>query len=144
MFTRATSIKILSYANRMYEKPMIEGEENPTPSKDTAFFRVRRLAILESTIKETLQLDHEQINSLLTLLKADMCKYNGVAICYDPAHAIVFFDAKDQPFGYIELCFSCTNYETSGNFEIDFCYEKSEALKSMFRSFGIKYFGIGG
>jgi hypothetical protein len=141
LFNSATSVKILSYTNRMYEKPLIDGEEIAQAPKDTVFFHVGKLAILESTIKETLVLNREQTDSLLTLLKTDMCKFDGTAICYDPAHAIVFFNGSGQPFGYIELCFSCTNYETSGDFDMDFCYEKSEALKDLFQSFGIKYFG---
>jgi hypothetical protein len=143
LFNYAASVKILSYTNRMHEKPLIEGEEIAQTSKDTVFFHVGKLAIPESTIRETLVLNRGQIDSLLTLLKTDMCKFDGVAICYDPGHAIVFFDGSGQPFGYIELCFSCTNYETSGDFGMDFGYEKSEALKDLFRSFGIKYFGIG-
>jgi hypothetical protein len=141
LFNSATSVKVLSYTNRMYETPLVEGEA--LPQKDTVFFRVGELAIGKSTIRETLVLNRGQSDSLLTLLKTDMCKHDGGAICYEPAHAIVFFDIKDQPSGYIELCFSCTNYKTSGDFTLDFCHEKSEALKDLFQRFGIKYFETG-
>lgn len=144
LFNTASTVRIFSYVNRMYEAPIIEGQETNLPKKDTVYFRVKNLPIPESSIKERLILNNEQRESLFTLLKTDSCKFDGGAICYDPAHAILFFDADDHPFGYIELCFTCTNYQTSGDFQLDFCYEKSEALKNLFHSFGIRYFGANG
>jgi hypothetical protein len=142
LFNTASSVRIFSYVNRMYRTPVLEGEEPAPEKKDTVYFRVKNLPIVESSIKERFTLTIEQKDSLFSLLKTNTCKSDDVVVgCYDPAHAILFFDANNQPFEYIEICFSCSNYRTSGNFQLDFCYEKSEALKNLFHSFGIRYFG---
>jgi hypothetical protein len=142
LFNHASRVQLLSYVNRMGdETPLIEGEEQKPVQKDTAFFVVDDLRIPESTIKERLILNNTQRDSLFRLFNENMCKIDGVAICYNPRHAVIFVDQANHAFGYIELCFDCTNYQTPGNFQLDFCYEKGEALKAMFQSFGINYFG---
>ena len=37
----------------------------------------------------------------------------GIAKCYDPRHAFVFYDAAQKPVGFIEICFECAQYQTS-------------------------------
>lgn len=142
LFNHASRVQVLSYVNRMGdETPLIGGEEQKPTPKDTTFFVVEDLSIPESMIKERLILNSAQRDSLYRLFNENMCKIDGVAICYSPRHAVIFFDQTSRAFGYIELCFDCTNYQTPGNFQLDFCYEKSEALKALFQSFGVKYFG---
>ena len=142
LFNHASGVQVLSYVNRMGdETPLIEGEEPKPAKKDTTFFVVDDLIIPESIIKEKLILSNAQRDSLYHLFDENMCKIDGVAICYSRRHAVIFLDHANRAFGYIELCFDCTNYQTPGNFQLDFCYEKSEALKTMFQSFGVTYFG---
>lgn len=142
LFDHASRVQVLSYVNRMGdETPLIEGEEQKPVQKDTTFFVVDDLRIPESIIQERLILNNAQRDSLFRLFNENMCEIDGVAICYSPRHAVIFFDQANRPFGYIELCFDCTNYQTHGNFQLDFCYEKAEALKNLFQSFGINYFG---
>lgn len=144
LFSRASTVQVMSYKDRTHQTPLIEGERpTETAPSEPVLTVVGELRITENTIKEKLRLNNVQRDSLFRLLNADMCETNGTGICYDPRHAIIFFDSKDQPFGYIEICFACTNYETSENLELDFCYEKSEAIKSLFQSFGIEYFPVG-
>lgn len=144
IFNRAASIKVLSYANEPYQVPQIEGEEEKNiAQKDTVFRVVSDLHISESTIKEEIELNRRQCHSLFRLLKTEMCEVDEGAICYYPRHAILFYDSNSQPFSYIEICFECTNYQTPGNFEIDFCYEKSQAIKNLFQAVGVKYFEVG-
>ena len=109
-FERASSVRILSYSDRMYEPPVIEGEEEKNRGENEAVYRVvGDLRIPESTIKEEIVLDSVQRNSLLHLLQTNMCEIDGVAICYNPRHAILFYDSNRQAFSYIEICFECTN-----------------------------------
>lgn len=144
ILNRAASIKVLSYANEPYQIQQPEGEaEKNFPATDTAFRVVADLHISESTIKEEIELNRRQRRSLFRLLKTDMCEVDEGGICYYPRHAILFYDSNNQPFSYIEICFECTNYQTPDDFEIDFCYEKSQAIKSLFQTFGIKYFEVG-
>lgn len=144
IFNRAASIKLLSYANETYEAPLIEGQEpKSTAPIDTVLRVVADLRIPESMIKEEIKLSRPQRKALFNLLQTDMCEIDEGAICYYPRHAILFYDSKDQPFSYIEICFECTNYRTSDNFPLDFCYEKSQAIKDFFQAAGIKYFEVG-
>lgn len=143
-FKQATSVRVLSYSDGMYEPPVIEGEEQKDSVETETVFRVAGdLRIPESTIKEEIILNSAQRDSLLRLLQLNMCEIDGVAICYNPRHAILFYDSSDQPFSYVEICFECTNYRTYGNFALDFCYEKSQAIRSLFQSIGIEYFEVG-
>lgn len=143
-FKHAASVRLLSYSDRMYEPPVIEGEEQKDSVETETVFRVvGDLRIAESTIKEEITLDGAQRDSLLRLLQLNLCETDGVAICYNPRHAILFYDSNDRPFSYIEICFECTNYQTYGDFALDFCYEKSQAIRSLFQSVGIEYFEVG-
>lgn len=144
LFNHASRVQVLSYVNRTGEgdeTPWIEGGEQKPAQQDTTVFIVDDLRIPESTIQEKLFLNSAQRDSLFRLFNEDQCKIDGVSICYSPRHAVIFLDQANHAIGYIELCFACTNYQTSGNFQLDFCYEKSEALKALFQSFGVKYFG---
>ena len=38
---------------------------------------------------------------------------HGVAGCYVPHHAYVFYDQKHRIVGWVELCFGCLNYRAS-------------------------------
>ena len=127
----------------MYEPPVIEGEKKTSVENEAVYRVVGDLRIPESTIKEEIVLDSVQRNSLLHLLQTNMCEIDGVAICYNPHHAILFYDSNRHAFSYIEICFECTNYQTYGDFALDFCYEKSQALEDLFQSLGIKYFEVG-
>jgi hypothetical protein len=144
IFNRATSIKLLSYANDAYDAIQVEGqEEKSTAPIDTVVRVVADLRIPESIIKEEIELNKRQRNALYTLLQTNMCEIDEGAICYYPRHAILFYDLDDQPFSYVEICFECTNYRTSDNLPLDFCYEKSQAIKDFFQLVGIKYFEVG-
>ena len=140
LFSEATNVTILSYVNRMYEAPLPEGDAANTRVKDTVLFVAGELNVLASTIREKLVLTRTQTESLFTILNTDLCKFDGGAICFNPRHAIIFYDSKNSTLGYIELCFDCVTYETSPAFEIDFCYEKAQALKEHFETFGLTYF----
>lgn len=63
--------------------------------------------------------------------------------CYYPRHAILFYNKQNNLIAYLELCFSCGDFES--NFEADwldqFCSGKYVLLESFFAEAGIKYFG---
>jgi hypothetical protein len=143
IFEHANSVSILAYKNRLGERSIMEEEEKTSDPKDTVFRVFGELRVPERDIKEEIILNSVQRDSLFRLLNRNMCDIDGGAICYDPRHAIVFYDSNRRSFSYIEICFDCTNYETSGNFKLDFCYEKSQAIKSLFQSCGVTYFDEG-
>lgn len=131
-FRKASAVKVFSYTGRMLE-----------PVHDSSSLVVRDLRIPKNAIRETVTLTKAQGDALLRLLNQNMCDIDGTGICYDPHHSIIFFDSDNRPANYIEFCFGCTNYQTPGDFEIDFCYEKAEALEVLLASFGITYFQNG-
>ncbi|HEY9004931.1 MAG TPA: hypothetical protein VIM75_02300 [Ohtaekwangia sp.] len=64
-----------------------------------------------------------------------------VVFCYDPENAILLYDRKDRVIGYIELCFECFGYKNQPTSLTvgDFCDEKFEILKDLFKRNGIQY-----
>lgn len=60
--------------------------------------------------------------------------------CYYPHNAIIFFDAQNQPFEYIELCFDCNQlkYSSKKIKQFDDCDIALRELESYFKSFGLK------
>jgi hypothetical protein len=55
------------------------------------------------------------ISSLLKILyRNDKNSQNTWAACYQPRHAMVFYNSKGRLIGYIEICLSCSAIRTSG------------------------------
>lgn len=53
-------------------------------------------------------LDRSQIYKLAQIFNnplADLCHFS--ANCYNPKHLIIFYDKKEKPFSFIELCLEC-------------------------------------
>jgi hypothetical protein len=63
------------------------------------------------------------------------------AMCYEPRNAILFLDADKKVIAYIELCFDCSQYLLrGGKMKVgEFCNEKFERLKDIFKRSGITY-----
>lgn len=62
-------------------------------------------------------------------------------MCYEPRNAFIFLDRNDKVLGFIEICFGCDHLRTSDKrIDIgDYCEQKYELLKDIFRESGIKY-----
>ncbi|MGL2964461.1 hypothetical protein ACSVH2_11630 [Flavobacterium sp. RSB2_4_14] len=132
-FENVKRIEILAYIDRnQWNK-----EDNPD------FFKINyikngKLEINKKYLKNRISLNKEQIEILKNgLIK---CKTeNYAAACYDPRHAILFYDENDKIFGYIELCFDCNGSRSSDNFNsFSGC---ALGLQDTFKEFGITYFG---
>ncbi len=139
LFSAASSVKLLSYVN-----PDQYPEARAGVVKDTVYFVAKELRILKSTIKDNLTLSAKQRDALLKLLTPpipwDVGKYD-VVFCYDPRHAIIFYNAKAQPTAYIELCLECGNYEMSPKLFLEVYFSNRAAYRNLFQSFGVKYLG---
>lgn len=99
-------------------------------------------------ISEYIILNNAQTDSLTNiLLNYNYPVTNTVFVisetCYDPRHAILFYNEKNDLIAYLELCFSCGDFDS--NFEVfwltQFCRGKYELMESFFAEAGIKYFG---
>ena len=83
----------------------------------------------------------DSINIGIEKLKNSLinCKTkNWVAACYDPRHSILFYNEKDEIFGYIEICFECNRVESTSN--LKFISECALSQEELFKEFGITYF----
>ncbi|MCL9810067.1 hypothetical protein [Flavobacterium luminosum] len=61
--------------------------------------------------------------------------------CYEPRNAFIFLDKDNKVLGFIEICFGCNHLRTSDKrIDIgDYCEQKYDLLKGIFRESGIKY-----
>lgn len=145
LFDDGNQVMLLSYKSQSYREPIREEDitNPPAMNPDTVHLLFGSLKILKSSVKDSIVLTNHQRTNVLGLLKTNMCNVNGLPICFDPHHALVFFNSNATCIGYIEFCFACTNYDASGGVRLNYCYEKSEELKKLFRDLGVTYFGSG-
>lgn len=78
------------------------------------------------------------ISSFLKIIyRNDKNSQNMWAACYEPRHALVFYDSKERVIGYIEICLRCSAIRITGGtpspgnlFEQDY-----KDLKSLIRKY---------
>ena len=92
---------------------------------------------------ETKTLDQKLADKLLNILVNydNEERESEVAFCYEPRNGVVFIDKTNRVIGYVEICFDCLRYkvEPSTLTVTNFCSEKFEALKNIFKESGISY-----
>ncbi|WP_193214012.1 hypothetical protein [Luteolibacter marinus] len=86
---------------------------------------------------------HSQIANLRKAL-TEKKGSRAVMACYDPHHAMVFYDSEGEPVGCVEVCFSCNQVKVKPDFRdldprVDFMYDRSDflAIGKIFRHAGI-------
>ena len=94
--------------------------------------------IKDEYVRNKILLTKKQIKKLEKSLLKTKVEIDERADCYDPRHTIVFFNNHNKILGYINLCFSCLNSESSKN--LAFLSDKMLFLEDVFRDFGITYF----
>lgn len=92
---------------------------------------------------ETKTLDNKLTERLLDILVNydNEDRQSEVAFCYEPRNGIVFLDKGGNTIGYVEICFECLRYklEPKPMNVTNFCSEKFDALKSIFKEAGVSY-----
>jgi hypothetical protein len=132
IFEQTKKIEILAYSNR-----------NEWDSIDnTDFYKLNYInnniiEIKEKYLKSRIVLNPSQQNILKNSLINCKTK-NWVAACYDPRHSILFYNEKDEIFGYIEICFECNRVESTSN--LKFISECVLSQEELFKEYGITYF----
>lgn len=147
-FNKASYIKLVSY-----DKQLEEGIRSKTLLTDTThiteYTEMYGLPMQSDTIdfNKILQLTvltSNGIDSLSDILYNTCNRYifsqtikHG---CYNPHNAIIFFNEKNQPFEYIELCFDCNQLQYSSKKikEIEDCNNAFIELETYFKFFGLK------
>lgn len=133
VFEQTKKIEILAYIDRN----QWEDEDN-SGFFDLNFIKNGKLEINEKYLKNKILLNNKQIEVLKSSLSK--CRtQNWASACYDPRHAILFYDENNKIFGHIEICFDCNGSRSSVNFKnLSDC---ALGLKGTFKEFGITYFG---
>jgi hypothetical protein len=93
-------------------------------------------------IKDRIKLTTPQKQQLFDILYKENCADALVGNCFNPNHAIVYYDHTGKAFAYTEISLDCMNAVSSkevGNYK--FCDSKIEKLTQFFKSIGIHYFG---
>jgi hypothetical protein len=133
IFEETKKVEILAYLDRnQWGK-----EDNKKYYSPVNYIRDKKIDIKEEYLKNRITLNSTQINKLKDgLINCEV--ENWEAACYDPRHAIIFYNNENEVFGYIELCFDCNGSYYSPNMEIlSKCALRQEKL---FKEFGITYF----
>lgn len=131
-FSDARRIEILSYPDRFVWDTLPTSSHSPIQNG--------QIAIEQSRVKERVELSLTQKADLFNLLYNTKCNLPSSAACYDPRHAVIFFDKDDKAFAYIEICLSCLTTKESKDVNIgELCSEKITDIRNMFKNFGIKY-----
>jgi hypothetical protein len=132
LLKKTNKIEFLAYIDRN----SWDGSDNPN-YRNVSYIKNRKLDIKEKYIKNRMILNNKQVKEFKE--KLNHCNsVDWVAACYDPRHAIIFYNDKDEIFGYVEMCFSCNNYDASKN--VSFIGMCTVELETLFKEFGITYF----
>lgn len=93
-----------------------------------------------SGIKERVILSDKQKLELFNTLFIRETKNCEIAMCFDPRHAILFYNDKEEIIANIEICFECGG--DYGTFKYnELCIEGLEPIGKIIEDAGIKYFG---
>lgn len=133
IFEQTKKIEILAYLDRnQWEK-----EDNPKYYSPVNYIKDKKIDIKEKYLKNRIVLNSTQINKLKNeLINSEV--ENWEAACYNPRHAIIFYNNKNEVFGYVELCFDCNGSYYSPNMEI--ISKLALRQEKLFKEFGITYF----
>ena len=106
--------------------PAVAENEVPWPGVDYAFVRaylhggeahvlreIVRDGNLSSSVEQVQRLSNPQVTALLATIQAPPGIRTFVGACFDPHHAVVFFDKFSRPVAWMNVCFTCGNYKTS-------------------------------
>jgi len=95
-----------------------------------------------SEIKERIFLNDLFRRKLFNSLFIRKNKECEVAACFDPRHAILFYNDKSEIIANIEICFDCGGSEATFEHN-ELCYEGLKPIGDLFKEAGIEYFGEG-
>ncbi len=150
-FRKATKIQFVSFAPNgcLIEAPKYEISKDGLKYKPQP--EVKRFCGLPNEkgrvevafLKEQITLTVGQINQLSAIIynydtESDEEEISG---CYEPRNAVVFLGNNDELIAYLDICFECSGSKAKpAQFLIgEFCNDKYEALKKLFKEAGIQY-----
>ena len=102
------------------------------------YLKTNKVEIPEKFLRNKIVLNELQVLKLKKKLIKTKDKIEERATCYEPRHIIVFYNEKDEIFGYVELCFECTGTSATNN--LKFLEDRIFFQCELFKEFGITYF----
>ena len=139
-FNKTQTIKLVSFKHK--HQVMQESDTVAIPIYEPEIPKTNGTVDLTKMF-ETKTLDRKLSDKLLNVLVNydNEERESDVAFCYEPRNGIVFIGKADKVIGFVEICFDCLGYkvEPSTSTVANFCSEKFEALKSIFKEAGISY-----
>ena len=106
--------------------------------KQGAIISKNLVNIPEKYLRNKIILTKGQIKKLKKQLLLSDEEIKERATCFDPRHAIVFYDKNTSILGYVNICFSCIQAESSSNFNV--LTDRFLFQCELFKEFGITYF----
>jgi hypothetical protein len=130
-FSNVSKIEIFAYLDRnKWDKSDNPDYRNPD------YIKNNKIEIKDKYLRNRIVLSNSQIKELQAGFKKGYYDYS--AACYDPRHAIIFYDKNDVIIGNIEICFECNNVSSSKNL---YSIGRSASNQmDLFKKFGITYF----
>lgn len=136
-FSQATKIEVISYPVR-YEWDTIRNGK-----KEHLGLLVENKKLVNSSgIKERKPLNGKLRVKLFEALFGHDNPECTVAACFDPRHAILFYNAKSEIIATMEICFECGGSEAAFEHN-ELCYEGLQPIGEIFEAAGIEYYGEG-
>ncbi len=138
-FSKAHTIEIYSYEGSF------ESVSSFSDYFSKNFGKLKQVNILNDTnlhVKDRISLNAAQKNQLFEILYKENCGDDLVGNCFNPNHAIVYYDESGRAFAYTEISLDCMNAVSSkdvGTYK--FCDAKIQKITSFFKSIGVNYFG---
>lgn len=131
IFNQTKKIEILAF----YDRNKWDREDR---SMNVNYIKNNTIEIKEKYLRNRILLNQDQIRKLKSELGNCISEDWEISACYWPRHVIIFMNAKNEVFGYIEICFDCTNTESSKN--LQFLERCALQQKKLLKDFGITYF----
>ncbi|HRE77971.1 MAG TPA: hypothetical protein PLL09_09105 [Flavobacterium sp.] len=131
IFNQTKKIEIIAF----YARDKWDREDR---SMYVNYIKNNNIEIKEKYLRNRILLNLDQINKLKSELGNCKTEDWEIGSCYWPRHILIFTNAKNEIFGYIELCFSCGNTQSSKN--LNFLARCALKQEKLFKEFGITYF----
>lgn len=96
--------------------------------------------IATSAIEDSTEMSFSQINEFIAIIN-DTTSYQGEGFrCFIPRWGIVFYDTKNEPIAYTNICFTCNNIDAYPAIEGEnFSRIGRQKLESMCSALELKY-----
>lgn len=131
IFNQTKKIEILAFYDR-------DKWDQGDRFMEVSYIKNNSIEIKEKYLRNRILLNQDKILKLKSEFESCGDEDWYVEACYHPRHAIIFYNNENDIFGFIEICFSCSNTQSSKN--LNFLTRCSLKLEKLLKEFGVNYF----